>query len=180
MNEEWWYPALGNHIKRTTTLETSTAIYNFKMASTMNIPSICIPRVHYKMNGDDVAQVFNELFAQDCVDHVDMVQREDRNTGYSFFVSYVHFKPITDIDAFQEGGGEIFLKKIEAEQEVKLIYRDPWFWKVRKNTKTKHVRKGPRILAGEDEAEFMKQQKEIIQRRYKRKQGGAEEGEITE
>ena len=147
----------------------------------IEIPSVCIPRVHFKMSGEDVARVFNEVFGQDCVDHVDMVERTDRNTGFPFYIAYVHFGDVKDEAAFRECGGETFLAKIKADQEVRLVYRDPWFWKVRRNTKTKHVRRGPRILNDEDTEEFMEHQKKVLASRKKFNEGkkqAAEEGEI--
>lgn len=136
-----------------------------RIMSSYSIPSVCIPRVHYKMNDEDVARVFNEVFGQVCVDHVDMVERQDRRTGYPFYIAYVHFSSIQDTKAFEESGGVTFLNKINADQEVRLVYRDPWFWKVRKNTKTKHNRKGPRILTDEDTEDFMNYQKKVLARR---------------
>ena len=146
------------------------------MASTINVPSVCIPRVHSSMNGEGVAQVFNEVFGQDCVHHVDMVQREDRKTGYPFFIAYVHFDVIRDVEAFEQCGGTQFLEKINADKEVRLVYRDPWFWKVRRNTKTKHVRRGPRILSDEDTEEFMAHQKKVLESRRKFNEGKQQEG----
>ena len=141
------------------------------MAGRIEIPSVCIPRVHFKLSGEDVARVFNEVFGQDCVHHVDMVERTDRNTGYPFYIAYVHFGEVQDEAAFRECGGETFLAKIKADQEVRLVYRDPWFWKVRRNTKTKHVRRGPRILSDEDAAEFMEHQKKVLESRKKFNEG---------
>ena len=143
----------------------SKSFIAFKTAMAITIPSVCIPRVHYKMTGDEVASVFNEVFGQECVDHVDMVQRSDRTTGHPFFIAYVHFGDIVDENAFEECGGNQFLEKINADEEVKLVYRDPWFWKIRKNTKTKHERRGPRILSEEDTAEFMEHQRKFIEQR---------------
>ena len=89
------YPPAFNSNQQTT---TAHELPN-NMASTINVPSVCIPRVHSSMDGDGVAQVFNEVFGQDCVHHVDMVQREDRKTGYPFFIAYVHFDVIRDVEA---------------------------------------------------------------------------------
>ena len=134
------------------------------MAS-ITVPSVCIPRVHYTITDEKVAKVFNEVFGQDCVHHVDMVARQDRNTGYSFFIAYVHFSEIQDVDAFEQCGGQMFLAKINADEEVKLVYRDPWFWKIRRNTKTKHARRGPRILTEEETEAFMAYQKKVLAER---------------
>ena len=161
------YPPAFNSNQQTT---TAHELPN-NMASTINVPSVCIPRVHSSMDGDGVAQVFNEVFGQDCVHHVDMVQREDRKTGYPFYIAYVHFGVIRDVEAFEQCGGTQFLEKINADKEVRLVYRDPWFWKVRRNTKTKHVRRGPRILSDEDTEEFMAHQKKVLESRRKFNEG---------
>ena len=48
--------------------------------------SVCLHSpCHSSMNSDGVAQVFNEVFGQHCVHHVDMVQRQDHKTGYPFY-----------------------------------------------------------------------------------------------
>ena len=156
-----------------TAISNRQTLSNFRtiMASTINVPSVCIPRVHSSMDGDGVAQVFNEVFGQDCVHHVDMVERQDRKTGYPFFIAYVHFDVIRDVAAFEQCGGSQFLDKINADKEVRLVYRDPWFWKVRRNTKTKHVRRGPRILSDEDTEEFMAHQKKVLESRKKFNEG---------
>ena len=155
-----------------TAISNCQTLSNFQtsMASTINVPSVCIPRVHSSMNSDGVAQVFNEVFGQHCVHHVDMVQRQDHKTGYPFYIAYVHFDVIRDVEAFEQCGGETFLAKIKADREVRLVYRDPWFWKVRRNTKTKHVRRGPRILSDEDTEEFMAYHKQVIQKRRQEQQ----------
>ena len=160
-----------------TAISNRQTLTNFRtiMASTINVPSVCIPRVHSSMDGEGVAQVFNEVFGQDCVHHVDMVQREDRKTGYPFFIAYVHFGVIRDVEAFEQCGGTQFLEKINADKEVRLVYRDPWFWKVRRNTKTKHVRRGPRILSDEDTEEFMAHQKKVLESRRKFNEGKQEQ-----
>lgn len=139
--------------KHPTANSNRQTLTNFRtiMASTIDVPSVCIPRVHSSMNSDGVAQVFNEFFGQDCVHHVDMVQRQDYKTGYPFYIAYVHFDVIRDVKAFDQCGGDTFLAKIKADQEVRLVYRDPWFWKVRRNTKTKHVRRGPRQQQQEED-----------------------------
>tara|TARA_B100000963_G_scaffold358966_1_gene384955 strand:+ start:181 stop:588 length:408 start_codon:yes stop_codon:yes gene_type:complete len=122
------------------------------------------------MTDQDVAGVFNEVFGETCVDHVDMVERIDRNQGYTFYIAYVHFNEIRDLNAFEQCGGYKFLEKINADEEVKLVYKDPWFWKVRRNTKTKHERRGPRILTEEDTAEFMEYQRKVIAQRSRKQQ----------
>jgi hypothetical protein len=119
------------------------------------------------MDAEGVGAVFNEVFETNVVNHVDMVQRTDRNTEQPFYVAYVHFNDMkgkAKIEKFNELGGDKFIEKINNDQEIRLVYRDPWFWKLRRNTKSKHVRR-PRILNEEDEAEFMEHQKKVLSKR---------------
>ncbi len=144
-----------------------------KIMSSVKIPSVCIPRVHVSMNAEGVSTVFNEVFNMNLVHHVDMVQRTDRNTEQVFYVAYVHFNEVkgkANIEKFNELGGDKFVEKINNDLEIRLVYRDPWFWKLRRNTKSKHVRR-PRILNEEDEAAFMEHQKKVL---LKRRGGEAE------
>ena len=59
----------------------------------------------------------------------------------------------------------------QRRQRGPSVYRDPWFLKVRRNTKTKHVRRGPRILSDEDTEEFMAHQKKVLESRRKFNEG---------
>ena len=104
-------------------------------AKTVQIPSVCLPRIYNRFDESYVEQVFVGLFGgttknESCIQRIDMVQRQDRNTGDYFNLVFVHFKPemaITDeLTAF--------IKKIEDGEEVRIMYSHPWFWKVRKNT----------------------------------------------
>ena len=60
-----------------------------------------------------------------------------------------------------------FATRIGKNEEVKIQYNPPWFWKVRKNKAAtrKEVRAGPRIMSRKDEAEILRAQSEILQGR---------------
>lgn len=147
----------------------------FNMASTgIKIPSLCIPRVYFQFDENYIEQVFLSIFGgtevedgcfQTCVERIDLVPREDRKTGEPFNIVFIHFNgSVADTPETTA-----FVEKIEANEEVKLMYRHPWFWKVRKNhTKSHEPRRtvGPRmILSAEDEAEVIKHQKEYYARK---------------
>lgn len=136
--------------------------------NTLAIPSVCLPRVYHKFDANYVEGIFCELFGPDmygnsCVDKVDMVSRTDRNTGEPFHVVFIHF---SDHMYYSEYLSD-FAARIGNDEEVKIQYNPPWFWKVRKNkaANRKEVRTGPRIMSRKDEAEIMKAQSEILQKR---------------
>ena len=136
------------------------------------IPSVCLPRVYHKFDANYVEGIFCELFGQDmygnsCVEKVDMVSRTDRNTGEPFHVVFIHF---SDHMYYSDYLGD-FAARIGKDEEVKIQYNPPWFWKVRKNkaANRKEVRTGPRIMSREDEAEIMAKQQEIAKAQKLRK-----------
>lgn len=134
--------------------------------NTIAIPSVCLPRVYHKFDANYVEGIFCELFGPDmygnsCVDKVDMVSRTDRNTGEPFHVVFIHF---SDHMYYSEYLSD-FAARIGNDEEVKIQYNPPWFWKVRKNKAAtrKEVRTGPRIMSRKDEAEILRAQSEILQ-----------------
>ena len=135
---------------------------------TIAIPSVCLPRIYHKFDANYVKGVFCELFGPDmygnsCVKKVDMVSRTDRKTGEPFHVVFIHFSE----DMYLSDYLSYFAAMISTDEEVKVQYNPPWFWKVRKNKSRnrKEVRAGHRIMPRKDEAEIMKAQSEILQER---------------
>ena len=103
------------------------------------------------------------MYGNSCVAKVDMISRTDRNTGEPFHVVFIHFSEyMYESDYLND-----FAERINKDEEVKIQYNPPWFWKVRKNKAAtrKEVRTGPRIMSRKDEEEFMKAQREILQER---------------
>lgn len=103
------------------------------------------------------------MYGNSCVEKVDMISRTDRNTGEPFHVVFIHFSEyMYESDYLID-----FAERINKDEEVKIQYNPPWFWKVRKNKAAtrKEVRTGPRIMSRKDEEEFMKAQREILQER---------------
>ena len=125
-----------------------------------------MPRVFIRFDEEYINRVFCDLFGgsyanpqrASCIDHIDMIQREDKKTAELFHVVFIHF--------VQEGVVETpevktFIDKIQANEEVKIEYSHPWFWKVRKNNANKHMRRGPRILSEKDTEEIRAAQKAL-------------------
>jgi hypothetical protein len=131
----------------------------------ITIPSVCLPRVWCNFDKNYVEGIFCELFGPDaqgdsCVQRVDMITKKDRNTGEDFWVVFVHFSELMISTDYLED----FVNRIEANEEVKIQYNPPWFWKVRKNTGTRKQfeRSGPRIMSKRDEEQLIATQKEIL------------------
>ena len=116
--------------------------------------SICIPRAMYFVTEELIVQVFESIFGENLIKQVDMVLRQDNRTGEGFYLVFIHFNDSSNSDLTH------FMKRIEDEQEVKVIYYQQWFWKCRKSTHSpKPARNGPRIMTVEDEREFKEFQK---------------------
>ena len=135
---------------------------------TIEIPSVCLPYVHHKFDANYVEGIFRELFGPDmygnnCVKKIDLISRTDRKTGEPFHVVFIHFSE----HMYYSDYLSYFAAQISSDDEVKVQYNPPWFWKVRKNKAVtrKKVRSGPRIMSRNDEAEIMKAQSEILQER---------------
>ena len=142
------------------------------------LPSVCLPRIYHKFDANYVEGIFCELFGPDaygnsCIQRIDIIERTDRNTGEAFKVVFIHFSE----NMYHSEYLSDFAERINNDEEVKIQYNPPWFWKVRKNkaTSRKEVRTGPRIMSRKDEEELMKTQREILQERRVRTKHLAQE-----
>ena len=136
------------------------------MTSCIEIPSVCLPRVWYNFDKNYIEAIFCELFGPDatgdsCVKRIDMITKKDRNTDEDFWVVFVHFSAFMHPTEFLVD----FVDRINNDEEVKIQYNPPWFWKVRKNkgARKQRSRQGPRIMSREDEEQLMATQKEILE-----------------
>ena len=133
--------------------------------NTIQIPSLCLPRVYYKFDESYIEQVFNAVFCStneySVIESIDMVSRIDNKTEEPFYLVFVHFKN----NVYSNESVEYFVNCIERGDEVKVLYNKPWYWKVRKNNsvlkddppkKPKNVN-APRMVFDEEEANKMKE-----------------------
>ena len=124
----------------------------------IEIPSICIPRVMCFITEDKIRKVFEDLLGppvtanpeiRSCVDRVDMIIREDVRTREPYFLVFVHFHPIEHTQEAQ-----YLSSQINKNQEVVVVYDNPWFWKLRKNEGTRRqaiVPNAPKMIIPEEE-----------------------------
>jgi len=88
-----------------------------------NEPSICIPRVFDNIEKKTIWGVFTQLFGRDSIDRIDVVFKEAPN-GEKFKRVFVHF---TAWPRTYEA--QAVRRKLLENQEVKIVYDEPWFWK---------------------------------------------------
>ena len=114
--------------------------------ATHKVPSICIMRAFSTTTYELVSQTFGYLFGEAALCEVRMIPREDRNTGESFWLVFVHFNEVP-IDSYPDWDkARAYSEKIDASEMVKVEYAAPYYWKTLKCTSTEHVRPVPRII----------------------------------
>lgn len=92
--------------------------------------SIYIPHVFSNIDSRFISNFFEKYYGE--VSHVDVVSRFNKENKHYNCV-YVHFHKWYDNNAVDN-----FLKRIEDNQSTKVVYEDPWFWLVMKNTGKKN------------------------------------------
>ena len=86
-------------------------------------PSICIPRVFPNITKARVEAIFRNLgFGE--LEQVDMVKKTN-GKGEKYQRVFVHFKQWND-DEQTSQARQMLLN----DQQVKVVYDDPWFWKL--------------------------------------------------
>lgn len=111
-------------------------------------PSLCIPRVFPNITEERVWRVLDELELGE-IDRIDMVERETRD-GDLYQRVFIHFK---SWNGPHTQGGVVRQRVLDGE-EVKIVYDDPWFWKVSASRSRRPrgptERRPPRIEFSED------------------------------
>ena len=98
-------------------------------ASSNNAMSICIPRAFENITEARVVKVFEALNIFDIV-RIDMVKRVNEK-GEKFQRIFVHIKTW-----FETADALKARERLLSGKELKIVYDDPWFWKVSLNTWT--------------------------------------------
>lgn len=88
-----------------------------------NVPSLCIPRVYSNIDEARIRRVFAELDMGD-IDRIDVVGKSNEK-GDKFNRVFVHFKRWN-----MSENANIARERLINGKEVKILYDDPWFWKV--------------------------------------------------
>ncbi len=93
------------------------------MTSNNQYPSLCIPRVFLNVDEKQIRRIFNELDMGE-IQRIDIVNKTTEK-GEKFNRVFVHFKRW-----FETENANLARDRLLEGKEIKIIYDDPWFWKV--------------------------------------------------
>ena len=86
-------------------------------------PSLCIPRVFSNIGEARIRRIFDELNMGE-IERVDIISKTTEK-GEKFNRVFVHFKRWST-----DGNAEQARQRLLNGQDIKIIYDDPWFWKI--------------------------------------------------
>jgi hypothetical protein len=119
-----------------------------------NIPSLCIPRAFPNINEKRIRQIFMDLDMGE-IERIDFVSRKT-DDGKMFNRVFIHFK------SWKTNGDSVIAReRLLNGQDIKIVYDDPWFWKVsayrsnnRVNKKTYKQKSTPRLEFDKQEVKY--------------------------
>lgn len=88
-----------------------------------NVPSLCIPRVFSNWNETRIRRIFDDLGMGE-IQRIDVVSKTTEK-GEKFNRVFVHFKRW-----FANENADMARERLLNGKEIKIVYDDPWFWKV--------------------------------------------------
>ncbi len=87
-----------------------------------NVPVLCIPRVYANISEKRIRGIFNDLNMGEML-RIDMVSK-DNEKGEKFNRVFIHLQWNKSANA------NAARERLLNGKEIKIIYDDPWFWKV--------------------------------------------------
>ena len=106
----------------------------------VNVPSLCIPRVYPNISEARIRKIFDEL-CLGLIDHVDIISKTTEK-GEKYNRVFIHFQRW-----FTDGNASIARERLVNGKDIKIIYDEPWFWKVsayrEQGTATREPRQNP-------------------------------------
>jgi hypothetical protein len=90
----------------------------------LNVPSLCIPRVFSNINEARIRRILAELNLGDIA-RVDVVSNKSQDKDKSFNRVFIHFNKWNTNE-----NANTARERLINGKDIKIIYDDPWFWKV--------------------------------------------------
>ena len=88
----------------------------------MTTYNLCIPRIFGDINESQIRTTFEQLnFGK--IDKVVIVRKKNEN----FNIAFVYYRKWYDNENAQRA-----ISRLENNQDIKIVYDTPWFWKVTK------------------------------------------------
>lgn len=92
---------------------------------TTNNISLCIPRVFLNIDETRIRNIFNELDLGE-IDRIDIIKTSHSlQADKKFNRVFIHFK-----QWFDSENSNSARERLQNGKEIKIIYDEPWFWKV--------------------------------------------------
>jgi hypothetical protein len=88
-----------------------------------NVPTLCIPRVYPNISESRIRRIFDDL-NMGTLDRIDIVSKQSEK-GEKFNRVFVHFRRWNDTE-----NAKTARERLLNGKEIKIIYDDPWFWKI--------------------------------------------------
>jgi hypothetical protein len=98
-----------------------------------NVPVLCIPRVYPNITESFIRNILDEL-NMGTLERVDIV-RKNTGKGEQFNRVFIHFRHWNDTE-----NACIARERLLNGKEIKIIYDDPWFWKISAYKEPEHRR----------------------------------------
>lgn len=99
----------------------------------LNVNTLCIPRVFPNIRENRIRGVINTLQMCD-IEKIDMVSRVGEK-GEKYNRVFIHIKKWYDT-----ANAQTAQERLVAGKDIKIVYDDPWFWKVSAYRKTLPIR----------------------------------------
>ena len=109
----------------TTFVENNDCYYTNELVC----PSLCIPRVVAGITKDQVLKIIQNLHLG-IIQRIDMIQRKTEK-GEPFSRVFIHFSKWNDSEIATQAK-----ERILSGKDIKVIYDEPWFWKISANRST--------------------------------------------
>jgi len=88
-----------------------------------NVPVMCIPRVYSNISESRIRRIFDDL-NMGTIERIDIVSKNSEK-GEKFNRVFVHFNKWNNTE-----NACIARERLLNGKEIKIIYDDPWFWKI--------------------------------------------------
>jgi hypothetical protein len=89
-----------------------------------NVPVLCIPRVYPNITEDRIRKIFEDLNMGE-LERIDVVSKTGVKPGDKFNRVFVHFRRWNNSE-----NSNTARERLLNGKEIKIIYDDPWFWKI--------------------------------------------------
>jgi hypothetical protein len=105
-----------------------------------HLPSLCIPRVFSNVTENHIRSIFDQLELGEIF-RIDVISKST-DKGEKFNRVFIHFK-----QWYSNENADMALERLLNGKEIKIVYDDPWFWKVSayREPKKRGLKKNDRI-----------------------------------